>query len=139
MAQPVRDVMTPNPVILEATAMVVEAAQQMRDEDVGDVLVQDDGKLCGIVTDRDIVVRCVAEAEDPSTCTLGDLCTEALVTIEAESSLDEAVILMKRHAVRRVPVMEAGRVVGIVSLGDLAIARDPDSALGQISAAASTH
>jgi CBS domain-containing protein len=139
MAQPVRDVMTPNPVILEATATVAEAAQQMRDEDVGDVLVQEDGKLCGIVTDRDIVVRCVAESEEPSSCTLADLCTEELVTIEAESSIDEAVMLMKRHAVRRVPVMEGERVVGIVSLGDLAIARDPDSALGQISAAASTH
>jgi len=139
MAQTLRELMTPHPVIPDATATVEQAAQRMRDDDVGDVLVQENGELCGIVTDRDLVVRCLAEQEDPSETAIGELCSEELVTVEVDASVEEAVLLMTRHAVRRVPVLEAGLVLGIVSLGDLAIARDPESALGRISAAASTR
>ena len=139
MSQTLRDLMTPDPVVLESTATVEQAAQCMRDEDVGDVLVHEDGELCGIVTDRDLVVRCVAEQDDPSVTTIGDLCSAELITVEVDASVEEAVLLMTRHSVRRVPVLEAGVVLGIVSLGDLAIARDPESALGRISASASTR
>jgi len=126
MTQTLRELMTPQPMILDASATVAEAAQYMRDEDVGDVLVQDDGELCGIVTDRDIVVRCIAEDEDPSSSRLGDLCSEELVTLEVDASIDDAVTLMATHAVRSVPVVEKGAVLGILSLSDLALAYDPD-------------
>jgi CBS domain-containing protein len=134
-----RDLMTPSPVILDAATTVAEAARHMRDQDVGGVLVASQGELRGIVTDRDIVVRCIAASGQPDTDKLGDLCSEELLTLDADASVDDAVDLMRRCAVRRVPVMDGGSPLGIVSLGDLAIARDPNSVLGQISAAPSTR
>jgi CBS domain-containing protein len=137
--QQLRDVMTPDPVILEASATVADAARRMRERDVGDVLVQHDGELCGIVTDRDLVVRCIAEAQDPRTQTLEHLCSQDLATLAADASVDDAVELMRTRAIRRLPIVDAGTPLGIVSLGDLAKARDPQSALGQISAAPATR
>ncbi|MGE3539626.1 MAG: CBS domain-containing protein [Candidatus Tectimicrobiota bacterium] len=139
MPQHVRDLMTPNPVVLSGTASVVEAACAMRDAQIGDVLVLEHQQVCGIVTDRDIVVRLVAEDRDPKTTTLADLCSHALVVLNPTDSIEEAVRLMRTHAVRRLPVVDHGQAVGIVSLGDLAIARDPDSALGEISVAPPTE
>ena len=139
MAQALRELMTPNPVILEAQATVAEAAQQMRERDVGDVLVQQNGALCGIVTDRDLVVRCVAEKKDPREQPLRDLCSQELATLGADASVDDAVELMRKRAIRRLPIVDGGAPLGIVSLGDLARARDPQSALGQISAAPATR
>jgi CBS domain-containing protein len=135
MAQQIRELMTPNPVALPGTASVHEAACAMRDADIGDVIVIEHNQVCGIVTDRDIVIRLVAEAQDPATTTLADLCSHALVTVRPTDSIEEAVRLMRSHAIRRVPVVEGGQAVGIVSLGDLAVERDPHSALGEISAA----
>lgn len=139
MAQQLRDLMTSNPVILESSATVSEAAKQMRDRDVGDVLVQKKGALCGIVTDRDLVIRCLADRKDPDSQTLGDICSQELATLEADASVDDAMELMRKRAIRRLPVMDGGAPVGIVSLGDLAEGRDPDSALGRISAAPANH
>lgn len=133
MAQSLRELMTPDPVILEDTATVTQAAQRMRERDVGNVLVQHDQEIRGIVTDRDVTIRCVAEEKDPASQTLKDLCSEDLATLQADASIDDAISLMKDRAVRRVPVMENGHAVGIVSLGDLAEEREPKSALGQIS------
>src|SRR4029453_16823296 len=83
----------------------------------------------------DIVVRTVAEAQDPATTTLADICSHAVVTVTPTESVEEAVRLMRTHAIRRVPVVDGGQPVGIVSLGDLAVGRDPDSALGEMSSA----
>ena len=133
MAQQIRDLMTPNPVALPGTASVHEAARAMRDADIGDVIVIENNQVCGIVTDRDIVVRTLAEARDPATTTLADICSHALLTVSPTDSVEEAVRLMRTHAIRRLPVVEGGQPVGIVSLGDLAVERDPGSALGDIS------
>jgi len=135
MAQLVRDVMTPNPVTLPATASLVEAALAMRDFDMGDVLVLDNGQVCGIVTDRDIVVRGIAAGNYPATVTLGEICSRDLTTLSATDRVEDAVSLMREKAIRRLPVVEGGKPVGIVSLGDLAVERDPHSALSDISAA----
>ena len=135
MAQLVRDVMTPNPVALQATSSLVEAALAMRDFDVGDVLVLDDGQVRGIVTDRDIVVRGIATGNYPATITLGEICSRDLTMLAPTDSVENAVSLMREKAVRRLPVVEHGQPVGIVSLGDLALEKDPHSALGDISAA----
>ena len=135
MAQQIRELMTPNPVALPGTASVHEAARAMRDADIGDVIVIENNRVCGIVTDRDIVVRTLAEGRDPATTTLADLCSHALLTVTPTDSVEEAVRLMRTHAIRRLPVVEGGQPVGIVSLGDLAVERDPGSALGDISSA----
>ena len=88
-----------------------------------------------MVTDRDIVVRTVAERQDPTTTTLADICSHSLLTVTPTDSVEEAVRLMRTHAIRRVPVVDGGQAVGLVSLGDLAVERDPGSALGEISGA----
>jgi CBS domain-containing protein len=107
----------------------------MRDQAIGDVIVIENNQVCGIVTDRDIVVRTVAEAQNPATTTLAAICSHSLLTVTPTDSVEEAVRLMRTHAIRRLPVVEGGKAVGVVSLGDLAVERDPDSALGEISEA----
>jgi CBS domain-containing protein len=135
MAQQIRELMTSNPMVLPGTASVHEAARAMRDAEIGDVIVLEHNQVCGIVTDRDIVVRLVAEARDPTSTPLADLCSHALVTVRPTDPIEDAVRLMRTHAIRRLPVVEGGQAVGMVSLGDLAVERDPHSALGEISAA----
>jgi len=135
MTQSVRDVMTANPIALPATSSVVDAARTMRDANIGNVIVVDNGQICGIVTDRDITVRGVAEGKDVSSLKLRDICSQEITTLSPTDSVDDAVRLMREKAVRRLPVVEGGKPVGIVSLGDLAVERDPHSALGNISAA----
>ncbi len=135
MARLIRDVMTAKPKTLAGSATLAEAARVMRQEDIGDVLVVDDGKPCGIVTDRDIVVRGIAAGKDPGQTAVKDIASKDVVTLAPDDSIDEAIRLMREHAVRRIPVMESGKPVGIVSLGDLAVERDQRSVLGQVSAA----
>jgi len=128
--------MTPEPEALEATATVMHAAELMRERDIGDVVVMEDDRLYGILTDRDIVVRVLAARSDLAAVTVGEICSRDLTTISPAESLGTAVRLIREKAIRRLPVVEDdGMVVGIVSLGDLAAARDPKSALGDISAA----
>src|SRR5512134_3802292 len=112
MAQQIREIMTPNPVALPGTASMHEAARAMRDADIGDVLVIEHNQVCGMVTDRDIVIRLVAEARDPATTLLTDLCSHAVVTVRPTDSLEEAVRLMRTHAIRRLPVVDGGQAVG---------------------------
>jgi len=131
-----RDVMTPNPTVLTANTTVADAATLMRDQEIGDVLVQQDGELCGIVTDRDIVTRAAAEHRDPSEVRLGEICTSNVQTVSVDTSVDDVIRLMSECSVRRVPVVDNNRPIGIVSLGDLAVERDRGSLLGDISAAA---
>ncbi len=132
----VSDVMTRKLDILDAGAPLLEAARLMRDDDIGDVIITQDERLYGILTDRDIVVRCLAEQDDPSACICGDHCTTGVVTLNADAPIDHAIRLMREHALRRIVVVEQDKPVGIVSLGDLAQRRDRRSALGDISAAA---
>ncbi|MFF2145117.1 CBS domain-containing protein [Kitasatospora sp. NPDC058190] len=113
-----------------------DAARWMRDTAIGDVLVSDDGQLCGLVTDRDLVVRVLAEGKDPDSTNVGDVCSCELVSVAPDDDVQHAVDLMRRHALRRLPVLDDGQAVGIVSLGDLAMDRDPGSALAAISDAA---
>jgi CBS domain-containing protein len=137
MAQSIRDVMTQELVVLEADSTAGEAARQMAEHQVGDVLVQDGGLLVGIVTDRDLALRALADDRegDPRGRRLRDCYSRDLVTVSADASVEEVARLMSERAVRRIPIMDGDEVVGIVSLGDLAVEREPESALGQISAA----
>ena len=139
MAQLVRDVMTPNPVALPATSSLVEAALAMRDSDVGAVLVLDNGQVCGILTDRDIVVRGIASGNYPASTKVGEICSRDLTMVAPTDTVEKVVRLMREKDVRRLPVVEKDQPVGILSLGDLAIERDPDSVLGDISAAPPTR
>ncbi|AQS66067.1 CBS domain-containing protein [Streptomyces pactum] len=135
MTQYVRDIMTGDPVTVEPQTSVTAVARIMRDRDLGAVLVTDGDRLRGLVTDRDLVVRSVAEGGDPEQTTVAGACSDEVVTVRPDDELNHAVELMREHAVRRVPVVDDGRPVGIVSLGDLAMERDPESALGDISVA----
>jgi CBS domain-containing protein len=135
MAKHIRDVMTPNPVTLPATSNLVDAAIAMRDFDVGVVIVLDNGRVCGIATDRDIVVRAIANGIYPATAKLGEFCSRELTTVSPSDSVETAVHLMREKAIRRLPVVENGQAVGILSLGDLATEQEPDSPLADISAA----
>jgi CBS domain-containing protein len=135
MAQSIRSVMTSNPVTLSTTSSVAEAARAMRDANIGDIIVLDGERTCGILTDRDIVVRAVAEGRDLASTKVADICSQELTTMSPNDSIEEAVLLMREKAIRRLPVIEGGKPVGIVSIGDLAVSQDPRSALGHISAA----
>jgi CBS domain-containing protein len=110
------------------------AARKMRDENVGAVLVAEGDDLTGLVTDRDLVVRGLADEADPKS-KLGGIVSKAIATVAPDDDLDKAVSLMRERAVRRIPVVENGRPVGIVSIGDLALEKDQDSALADVSAA----
>ncbi|KOG66520.1 oxidoreductase [Streptomyces griseoflavus] len=136
MAQFVRDVMTPGVTAVQPDASLVEAAQLMRAQDIGDVLVTQDGVLLGVVTDRDITLRAVADGVDPLAVSCRSVCTPEPVCVAPDDDISEAVTLMRANAVRRLPVVENGTPVGVVSIGDLARAQDPDSALADISRAA---
>ncbi|MFD8276700.1 CBS domain-containing protein [Streptomyces flaveolus] len=135
MTQYVRDIMTADPVTVEPQASVTAVARIMRDQDLGAVLVTDGDRLRGLVTDRDLVIRSVAEGGDPEETTVAGACSDDLVTVGPDDELDRAIRLMREHAVRRVPVVDEGHPVRIVALGDLAMERDPGSALGDISVA----
>src|SRR5436190_6472302 len=113
--------MTTQPVTLPATSSVVDAARAMRDSDIGNVIVLENGQICGIVTDRDIAIRGVAEGRNISSLTLGDICSRQLTTLSPTDSVDDAALLMQEKALRRLPVVEGGKPVGIVPLGDLAV------------------
>ena len=136
MAERIRDVMTTNPETLPESTTVREAAEAMRANDIGDVVVVDDnGQLSGILTDRDIVVRVVAEGRDPRATRIGDIASRDLTAVSPDDPVDRAVQLMRDKAIRRLPAVDKGKPVGIVSIGDLALDRDPGSALAEISAA----
>jgi len=131
----VQDMMTPDPITLPETASLADAAQKMREAGIGDVVVLDDGAVCGIVTDRDIVVRGIAEGRDPRSTTLAEICSRELTTLSPDDQIGTAARLMREHAVRRLPVVKRGRPVGILTIGDLAVQQDPESALADVSAA----
>ncbi len=132
----IQDLMTPDLKSLEATASVRAAAELMRESDIGDVVVLENNRLCGIVTDRDIVVRVLADGSDPGMVTVGDICSRELTTVPPTASIDDAVRLIRQKAIRRLPVVEDnGEILGIISIGDIAVAKDRESALADVSAA----
>lgn len=135
MAQKVREVMTSEPIALQSDVSIQEAAQQMRDCGIGDVLVLDGNQIRGMLTDRDITVRAVADGQNPETTTVGEICSEDLVFVGPDDEADRVVEMMRLRAVRRVPVIDGVRAIGVVSIGDMAMARDQRSALADISAA----
>ena len=134
----IQDVMHANPISMTPTTSVIEAARAMRDADIGSVIVHEHGRLYGIVTDRDLVVRALAEDVNCAAMILGDICSREPTALAPTDTVEEAVQLMRDKAIRRLPVVENGTPVGLVSLGDLAIEQDPDSVLGSISAAPPT-
>ncbi len=115
MAQSINEVMTHDPRTVQKGASIREVATAMREADTGAIIVTDEGRFAGLVTDRDIVVRALAEGKGPDT------------------TVDDAIEIVRSQNVRRVPVVQDGRPVGIVSIGDLAIERDTGSALADIS------
>ena len=121
MAKIVRDAMTEGPRSIGASASVVEAARLMREEHIGSLPIAENEQLVGMITDRDITTRVVAEAADPNLTSVGDVYSRDLISIEPEGELDEALQLMARHQVRRLPVVEDGRLVGIVAQADIAL------------------
>ena len=132
----IRDIMTPHPHTIHPSASVLDAAQIMRKSDVGDVIVVEGKRLFGILTDRDIVVRALAEGRNPESTRVSEICSRELTTVQATASVGTVVRTMREKALRRLPVVEeTGEVVGIVSLGDVAVGRDRHSALADISAA----
>jgi len=135
MTRTVEEIMTRDPRTVNASDTIVDAARVMSEADIGDVIVVDNGDVKGIVTDRDIVVRGVAEGRDAQSTSVSDVCSSDTQTIEPGASVDEALQKMRDADIRRLPVVDGGRPVGIVSLGDLAVEREPDSTLADISAA----
>ena len=134
MAENIRELLKGDPVTVEASATIEEAAKLMDERDIGNVLVVENGELQGIVTDRDIVVRVVAKGNGGD-ASVREACTTDLETLEPDASIEDAIQKMEQGNVRRLPVVEDGKPLGIVSLGDLAKAKAQDSALADISSA----
>lgn len=134
MVQTVADVMTPGPTAVDLSDTIQSAAQAMASQDVGALVVQSESKTVGIITDRDLVVRGLAEGLGTD-APVRQVASEQLVTVAPSDPVETAVEVMRAAAVRRVPVMDGEVAVGIVSIGDLAVTRDPTSALADISEA----
>jgi CBS domain-containing protein len=127
MADTIRDVMTRDPRTIDSTGSAVDAARLMRDEDVGLIPIVESDRLVGTLTDRDIAVRIVAEGRSADDTRVADIASRELVTIDPQQSLDEALRLMAKHQVRRLPVVEEdGTLVGIVAQADVAKRAAPD-------------
>ena len=131
MAKKINDSMTANPCAIDADKPVSYAAKMMRDEDVGFAPIVDGDRLIGTLTDRDIAVRVVAEGRDPDETLVREVATNNLITVEPEDDLDEAMKLMARHQVRRVAVVQGGRLVGVVAQADVA-REGKDKQTGQV-------
>lgn len=126
----IRDVMTPNPRTLSPDDSIQNAARLMRDEDTGVIPVVENGRPIGLVTDRDIVVRAVADGGQMNR-PVRDIATTNLVAVTPEMSTREANELMREHQIRRLPVVEGERLVGMVSLGDLAVKESKEGRSGE--------
>ena len=131
MANSVREAMTEDPRSIGKSVSVVEAARLMREQDIGALPITDGGQLIGMITDRDITTRVVAEAADPKITSVEDVYSRDLISVEPDNDLDEALRLMARHQVRRLPVVENGRLVGIVAQADIAL-RENEKKTGEL-------
>jgi CBS domain-containing protein len=134
--QCLQDIMTEAPLVVSDSTTISQAAHIMRDKDVGGLIVSDEeGELCGFITDRDITIRGVTSGSDPKTLSVGEICSRSLVTMGPDATIDQAVERMRDESVRRIAVVKDGSPLGVVSLGDLARVRQPHSALADISSA----
>ncbi len=124
----VREIMTKDVATATLDSTVEDVATMMKEDDIGSIPVLDDGELAGIVTDRDIVIRCIAEGKDPAETTVEDILTEELHTVEPDADAEEAARIMADRQIRRLPVVEEGELIGVVSLGDIAVKEDTDTA-----------
>jgi CBS domain-containing protein len=132
----VREVMSGAPETVTPETTLTDAAKVMDRADIGDVLVIDGtGQLRGIVTDRDIAIRAVAEGRDPNTTTVGEVMTPTVETISSNATVQEAIQKMRERDIRRLPVVEGGSPIGVVSLGDLAMSAGSRSVLADLSTA----
>ena len=132
MGKQIQELMTKSPRTVRADATLVEAAKLMREEDTGVVPIVDGENLVGVVTDRDIAIRAVADGKDPQSTKVTDVASKDVVTVDPQQNLDEALRLMAQHQVRRLPVVEEdGRLVGIVAQADIARAGD-DARTGEV-------
>ncbi|MBD0348780.1 MAG: CBS domain-containing protein [Thermoleophilia bacterium] len=123
----IRDVMTAGPTTVGASTPIADAARLMKSEDIGSLPILEDGKLAGVLTDRDIVLRVVAEGRDPQSTTAGEVGSHDPVTVDPQQNLDEALRLMAEHQVRRLPVVEEdGRLVGVLAQADVAREASPE-------------
>jgi CBS domain-containing protein len=120
MAKKIREVMTPAPETIQADQPATEAAKKMKEADAGMIPVMRNGNLLGTVTDRDIVLRVVAEGKDPQSTPVGEIASTDLVTVMPDEDLDAALQKMAKHQVRRLPVVEEGRLIGVVAQADVA-------------------
>jgi CBS domain-containing protein len=120
MGKSVQDVMTPSPATAIPSQSLADAAKMMKEEDVGSVPVVDGSRLVGVLTDRDIVVRAVAEGKNPQTIQVGDIASPDVVTVRPDDDLDDALRLMAQYQVRRLPVVEHGELVGVLAQADVA-------------------
>jgi len=130
----VRDIMTPDPACVTEKDGIVEAVRIMKNEDTGVVPVVDDKrKLIGMITDRDIVVRLVAEGRNPLDCKVNEAMTRHVRSVGEEALMDEVLHVMRSANVRRVPVCDqSGRIAGIVSMADLAIETEEKGKVGDV-------
>ncbi|HMI83471.1 MAG TPA: CBS domain-containing protein [Polyangiaceae bacterium] len=136
MAKQVRELMSEQPIKLSSSSPIIEAARRMRAANVGSIILEENGRPCGIVTDRDIAIRAVADGRDPQTTPLSEISSKDLTAVSPDDDVERAVQIMREKAIRRVLVVDSrNQAVGILSLGDLALERDSRSVLGQISAA----
>jgi CBS domain-containing protein len=124
----IRELMTENPRSVTADSTVAEAARLMRDEDAGIAPITEGERLVGVITDRDIAIKVAAEGKDPQSTKVTEIASSNLVTIDPQQELDEALRLMAKHQVRRLPVVEEdGRLVGILAQADVARHADPST------------
>ena len=127
----IRDVMTSPAIRIHPDEPVSVAARALEHYNIGALPVcGTDGRLCGMVTDRDLVTRCLASERTPGQTTVGQIMTSQVLTVEPDATTDEAAKLMGRQQVRRLPVVENGKLLGMVSLGDLANAWERSDAVG---------
>jgi CBS domain-containing protein len=120
MGKRIREVMTPGPETVEPGKPATEAAKLMKKADAGMIPVVQNGRLFGTVTDRDIVLRVIAEGKNPQSTTVGEIASLEPVTVTPDQDLDEALQLMAKHQVRRLPVVEDGRLIGVLAQADVA-------------------
>jgi CBS domain-containing protein len=133
MGKPVGEVMTAKLCTIDADKSVAYAAKMMRDEDVGLAPIVEGDRLVGALTDRDIAVRVVAEGKDPDATMAREVASTDIVTVDPRQDLDEALRLMAKHQVRRIPVVEDdGRIVGIVAQADVARRQSDDRKTGEV-------
>jgi CBS domain-containing protein len=128
----VREVMTRDPITMDVNTVVSAIARQMRDASISDVIVTDGGQVRGIVTERDVIVRAVAEDADPRAVTAAEVLSGDLVTVAPDDDIKAAEGLMRVHAIKHLPVFDGDRLVGIVALSDIAVEEQPESLFAQL-------